>query len=612
MEALFLKMLNLTVTGGWVILAVLAVRALLWRAPKKYRYLLWSVVGFRLCCPVSFQSWFSVFSLGFFDLSRAQQGSATVLTYVPADIGMMPQPQVTVGVPHANQIVNGFLPAATPAVSVNPMQIWVAVGTALWCAGMAALILYSVVSLLRLWFRLRTAVRLEGNVWQSEAVRAPFILGLLRPKIYLPYHLSPEAQRCVLAHERCHLKRLDHVVKPLAYCLLVVHWMNPLCWLAFYLFSRDMEMRCDEWVLAREGAERTAYSATLLSFGMGRRFPAPVPLAFGESGVKTRIKNALNWTRPASWVTVLAVVLCVSVLAACAANPQAEKAAPPKEKTVNLELVTSTPRDEAVLPEGETVYQVTGVEYCPPEISFRRTPANAPQYCITGEGELFVRDALSLEDSGFVSQGFLTKASLTEDNFDRHFSRMDYSDFDPGRLRAENKEAWTLTAEGEETPVFYDLLLQEDDSLYLAYGYLGDGGQPGVLWVFRLAAVPRYRTDQCLFMNPLSSTLLPDGDNGFDYYLGDHQVLIVHRADGAVEAIDTDWAWQDFPWSREEWESFFVLHPLSYDGYKDAGYLPLGNRKALLRSGDTLLLLELRENREMGTMLWAAFSLTDQ
>lgn len=312
METLFLQVFNMSLTGSYVILAIVLARWLLKKAPKKYAYGLWAAAAFRLVCPVSFSAAFSLLA----PLQAPVEQHA--VTYVPQNVGLAARPAVLLG---------GMmlpLPAATPQTSSNPMQTWIICGSVLWCLGMAAMLIYAVVSVLHLRYRLRTAVRLEENVYQSETVCSPFLLGLVRPRIYIPYGLDQQTLDYVLAHERYHLWRKDHWVKAAAYLILMVHWFNPLVWLAFFLMGKDMEMRCDEWVLSGTGHSAKAYSMTLLSFAANRRFPSPSPLAFGEGSVKARIKNALRWKKPRSWVQLLAVVFCLTVVAACAANPAGE------------------------------------------------------------------------------------------------------------------------------------------------------------------------------------------------------------------------------------------------------------------------------------------------
>jgi len=322
----FLKILNMSMTASYIILAVIIARFLLRRAPKKYSYALWAVALFRLVCPVSFKSVISIFALKPFDIrleDTALSSQTAEIVHIPENIGMMAQPEIQTGIPAVNAVVNESLPAATPMYSANPMQIWEYIGMLLWVTGIVILLTVSLISLWRLCRRLRTATQLEGNVWQSEKVQSPFIIGLFRAKIYIPYGLEGAPLGYVLAHERAHLKRGDHVVRTLAYLVLCLHWFNPLVWLAFWLMGRDMELSCDEKVLGSMG-DKAEYSETLLSFAAPRRFPTPTPLAFGESSVGRRIKNALKWKRPRLWVSIIALVLCVTVIAACAANPKTE------------------------------------------------------------------------------------------------------------------------------------------------------------------------------------------------------------------------------------------------------------------------------------------------
>ena len=320
----FLKILNMSMTASYIIIAVIIARFLLGKAPKKYSYALWTAAAFRLVCPVSFKSVISIFSLKPFNIpvEDVNAGSqAGEIVHFPENFEYMAQPEIQTGIPALDPVVNGSLPAATPMTSANPIQIWEFVGAIVWVIGIVILLAVSLVSLLRLCSRLKTATVLNGNVRQSENVRSPFIIGLFNPIIYIPYGVEEPALTYVLAHERAHIKRGDHIIRILSWLVLCLHWFNPLAWLAFYLMGRDMELSCDEKVLAKM-RDRAGYSETLLSFSCRRRFPAPTPLAFGESSVGRRIKNALKWKRPRLWVSTAALVLCIAVIAVCAANPQ--------------------------------------------------------------------------------------------------------------------------------------------------------------------------------------------------------------------------------------------------------------------------------------------------
>lgn len=377
---LLIQVLNMSLTASYCILAVLLARLLLRRAPKKYAYLLWLVVAFRLCCPVSLTSPLSLFGLGIFDREVAE---GHTMAYLDEDVGLQKNPQLNTGlaVPSWQSAVgdreNGHvdswgehmaassvhIPLPAPGDggnSVNPLQVWGAVGILLWLSGMGVMLLCGLVSYLLLRRRLRRCVLLQDNIYQSELVTSPFILGFWRPRIYIPFGLEECTQELVLAHERYHLRRRDYWVKLAAYLLLSLHWFNPLCWVAFLLMVRDMEMSCDEHVLAEKQHSRKPYCNALLDFAADRRSLSPSPLAFGESGAKERIHNALNWKKPGSWVKAAAVTLCLVTLAACALNPQAES---PEPEQVTPDRETAMPDSAA----GSNSQPETAVQDAPGE-----------------------------------------------------------------------------------------------------------------------------------------------------------------------------------------------------------------------------------------------------
>lgn len=329
MESIFLRVLNMSLSAAAVIAVVILLRLVLRRAPKKWRYLLWIAPAFRLACPVSFRAVFSIFRLRPPAASASAPAAVGNMTYISRPVVLSPvstvpgaQAPIPSGVLSAPMATAQASVPIQAAASVDPMQVWLAVGAALWFAGCAVMLILGAVRYLRMKGRLADAVKLEEGVFASDAIRVPFILGLTPPRVYVPAGLVGKELRYVLAHERTHLRRGDHWAKLLTYLLLSLHWFNPLAWLAFYLMSRDMEMSCDERVLSDMEGEAKDYSRTLLGFAVGRRFPAPAPLAFGESDVGSRIKNALRWRKPRLWVTVLAAVLCLAAVAACTANPK--------------------------------------------------------------------------------------------------------------------------------------------------------------------------------------------------------------------------------------------------------------------------------------------------
>lgn len=322
METLFLKILNMSLTASYVIIAVLLIRLLLKRAPKKYSYLLWAVVLFRLVCPVSISSELSLFNAPPFDMTAAQKSGEAALSYVSADIGYMEKPGLTVGIPTVNVMISDTLPQADPTASVNPLQIWIQIGTVLWCLGVLALLVYSLVTYFRLKRRMATTVLLDKHIFESDNIRSPFILGFIKPRIYIPFGLQEQERVYILKHEAYHLKRKDHLIKPLAFVVLAFHWFNPLAWLAFILMAKDMEMSCDEKVLSETGSGIAKdYCTSLLAFAANRRLPSASQLAFGETGIRERVKNILRFKTPKKRVIVFSAAACIIAVAVCATNP---------------------------------------------------------------------------------------------------------------------------------------------------------------------------------------------------------------------------------------------------------------------------------------------------
>lgn len=313
MTDIFLGFLNRSLAAGILILAVVLVRLVFKKAPRWLLCALWALAAVRLVCPVSIES---VLSL----IPSAEP--------VQPEIIVSAQPAITSGIPAVDAIVNPPLAAAftpSPAQSANPLQIWTFLAACVWLAGIAALLLYAAVSALRLRLRVRTAVRLEGKVYQSEFVSSPFILGVIRPRIYLPFGLEAGAQAMVLAHERAHLRRGDQLWKPLGYLILAAYWFNPLCWLAYILFCRDIEAACDEKVVRELGEGcKAAYSRALLACSAPKKLITACPLAFGETGVKARIRSVLNYKKPAFWLVLAAVLASVAVAVCFLTDPKRE------------------------------------------------------------------------------------------------------------------------------------------------------------------------------------------------------------------------------------------------------------------------------------------------
>lgn len=312
MAEIFQKALNMSIAAGWLILAVIALRLLLRRAPKRFRLLLWAVVGLRLALPWSIESALSL-------IPSAQT--------LPEGIMLERAPVLDTGISALNGAINpGFTAAFTPELgaSANPLQVLLPIAAAFWMLGAAAMLLWALVSWLRLRKRVREAVRLEGNVYECE-IASPFVLGLFRPRIYLPFSLENGERELVLAHERAHITAGDHIIKPLGWLLLAAHWYNPLVWLAYALFCRDIELACDERVVhGLSLSDRADYSQALLDLSRPRGGVRACPLAFGESSVKGRVKSVLSYKKPAFWLVLLAVVVCVGAAVCFLTDPKEE------------------------------------------------------------------------------------------------------------------------------------------------------------------------------------------------------------------------------------------------------------------------------------------------
>jgi len=310
-EGVFLKILNMSISAGWLVLAVVVLRFALQKAPKALRVVLWGIVGLRLVWPFSIESILSL-------IPSAET--------VPPDIGMAATPAIHSGVPVVNAVLNpvlGSSMAATPQYSINPMQVAQFIAAWVWVIGMGIMVLYALVSWAVVRLRVREAAREEKNIWVCDRIGSPFILGIFLPRIYLPSDMAEEDKPYVLAHERAHLNRRDHWWKPLGFALLAGHWLNPLVWLAYILLCRDIELACDERVIRQMGeGSKKPYSEALINCSVPRRMIAACPVAFGETGVKGRIKSVLNYKKPAFWIILVAVLVCIAVAVCFLTDPR--------------------------------------------------------------------------------------------------------------------------------------------------------------------------------------------------------------------------------------------------------------------------------------------------
>lgn len=313
MDDVFLKLVNLSISASWLILAVLVLRVVLKKAPKWVMPLLWGVVALRLVCPFSIESALSLIPSAETIPSEIVTETREPVLYEQATLDIVTNPTL----PSAAEVPVG--------VSRQQAQVDFNIYSVLWLAGMAALLVHALVSAGKLKRKLATAILLRDNIYESEFVDSPFVFGVVKPNIYLPMHMDEGTAAYVIAHEHAHLARRDHWWKVLGYLVLALHWFNPLVWVAYILFCRDIELACDEKVVkGLDGAARADYSQALLSCAAPGRAVAACPLAFGEGNIKTRVKSALHYKKPAFWVAAAAVLAVVIVAVCFLTNPRSD------------------------------------------------------------------------------------------------------------------------------------------------------------------------------------------------------------------------------------------------------------------------------------------------
>lgn len=580
LTAVFSEILRMSLTAAAVILCILPVRLLLRRAPAVWRYALWAVVLFRLLCPVTVTADFAVLpsDLHTGAVVHEWRGEIPSARPVPA----APPPAEAPADPSALPMT---APSAAPSAA-DPLSVF----STIWLVGVLSMLTHSAISLARLRRSLADAVHLRGSIFCSRRTGTPFVLGVLRPKIYLPAVLSPAEQEYIVLHEQFHIRNGDHILRLLAFFALCLHWFDPLVWLAFALSGRDMEMRCDEAVLGRLGADiRADYSQSLLSLATGRRLPAGTPLAFGAGDTKRRIRNVLRWRTPSRRVTRCALALCLLVTAACAVDPKE----PTDSPFGHAYAVEDAPYENGMFGGG---YYTGSTETC---------------YRISPDGSLLI--LYSGEDS-WLPVGTFTETTLTKSNFDDFIN-------DPiaAEIRQNCQKAWRLNANRADSD-FYYLLEQTDGTILLGYGYNSDEIRL-IRWVRQLRETADFPTDLygayvpngCLYMNPLSSTLAVGGDDGSRYVISDTGFAIDDRRGGATVLDPIDWGWQDFPWTAEEWNAlFWDCAALDLTQYRELLYQPLSDELCLLRADGDLWLVTLRENDAMGRFVWSIFRLVPE
>ena len=315
LHTVFSAVLNMSITASNAILVILLARIMLKRAPKIFSYALWAVVLFRLLCPVSLPSQFSL--MGLFPTPTTEAGR---IEYVSLNKLNTERPAITIDAPASE--LNQTTDNRAEVIASGSMDFLVSIVSIVWICGVVAMLLFHLLQLIQLRRKLTGAIPLKDNIYLADYIPTPFVMGLIHPKIYLPSAMFEAEQSYIIQHEKHHIRRCDHIIKLLAFMAMCIHWFNPIVWLAFALSSRDMEMSCDEAVMKQMGRDvRADYSSSLLQFSTGKRVLIGTPLAFGEGDTKERIENIMKYKKPTIMIVVLAVIICVSLTACLSSNP---------------------------------------------------------------------------------------------------------------------------------------------------------------------------------------------------------------------------------------------------------------------------------------------------
>ena len=443
METIFIKLLNMSISASWLVLAIILFRMVLKNAPKWIRCILWGLVAVRLVCPISVESVFSLLP------SRET---------VPQDILYAEKPSIQTGITAINNIVNPYISdsmAPDIGASINPMQIVISLTAVVWVIGMIGMLVYGFISYLRIRNKVAASLHVEENIYLCDYINTPFVLGVVRPRIYLPSALAEDDKTCfVIAHEKAHIKRRDHWWKPLGFLLLTVYWFNPVIWIAYILLCRDIELACDEHVIGHlEEKEKSSYSEALLACSIRtkngdfhRRIITACPLAFGEVGVKKRVKEVLHYKKPAFWLLVVAVFSSI-VVAVCFLTDPAGDAL------------------HARSPFGHS-YRVEEIIYAAPQYSFAYSLETAPRYQFTSDYAMFVSGDLLDDSEGYewVQQsGAFEEVKLSASNFDDYFTIWTNGPthiMGPDAIRKDTKSAWRMDVKDDANGVFYYLIFR--------------------------------------------------------------------------------------------------------------------------------------------------------
>lgn len=578
MTNLFLTLFNKSLSACLLILAVMLVRLAFRKAPKALFPVLWAFVGLRLALPFLPESRLSVIP------------SPETLSY--ETVRYAAHPTVQTGIYAVNSAVNPTLGKVfeTPAGgSVSPLYVLTSVMGAIWVIGVIGMLFYAFFCYFHLKNRLKTAVLFRDNLYQSEAVTSPFVLGFIKPRIYLPFTLAEADLDAVVAHEKAHIARGDVLWKLLGYLFLCVYWFNPLVWLAYILFCRDIEFACDERVIGQLAIEeRAAYSEALLAASMPKARIAACPLAFGEGNVKERIKRVLSYKKPAFWVILIAVLACAALAVCFLTDP-----------------VGFTVKNPAV---GE---YIPGAEGMQGNVDTDYFTSVSPDFAIGAGADgkaVFKNPKAAFETFRSLYENEL--AALRKEFGLPAFSQKTYASY--------KIYGWQYTGSDGKRFRFISSFLDIYENSFIRPSRDGSLSSPTVAdsaLIDGISVGDVFVTDKCLYMSPLSSTWAGKND-GFRYLVG-ADTFTLERQDSSlgVEPVElsVSWKWENLPWTREELASQKTVWDIGATGlldYTDLRYQRLDDDLCLLYAdGDVLL---MRYSTEKVFLVWSIYRLEKQ
>lgn len=573
MEGLFLSVLNMSLTASYVILFIILIRLPLKKAPKVISYALWGVVAFRLLCPLSFESMLSLLPAS--------------TTPIPQGIAYQQSPQINSGIAAIDTYVNGALPAPSAAASVNPLQIYIQTGAYIWILGIVAMLAYSIVSVIILKRHLKNAQHIERNVYETNNLKTPFVLGIFRPRIYIPAGLTAEEKGYIIRHEHTHIRRFDHIVKPFAFLVLSIHWFNPLVWIAFLLMSDDMELSCDEKVIKDMGNDiKKAYSALLLSLASGKRIINGSPLAFGEGNVKGRIKNVLDYRKSPFWMIIVVVIAAVAVAVCLMTDPETKLSGKPYENS-DLTVMGS------------------GTDYKGVEISMRSWKLDAIPTIITVNWS---------NDSGYEvtygEQYWIDKYEGGEWVSCAYEDEVAFNDIGYSLSEEAVKNYYNYSYDLSRTGIYRlktyfffdkDIPITKDKRYYVWIKFKIPEGVASSTSIFDTV----YAFDECLYTNPVSS-YYPFEGTGCLYVIGEDSFSIMDEKTCEIVEVVSSVDWNGTSFTDDEWKAMFQIDVAVPDvsGIDSRTMDVLSDKYRLFNMDGEIWLVQMKED-----FVWSVYGL---